>query len=173
MKSKLLLVYSWLIRTIFFFLPDIPIFMRFRGWCYGIGMRSCGKDFQVTHDAIIKDLQNISIGKHVFIGNMSFIMGSGTIQIEDEVMIAPHVVVISGNHTSQNGSFRYGKGDIGNILIKRGSWVAANCTIAKDSSLPENSVLAANSFLNVNFEIPNSIYAGVPATFKKRMNLND
>ena len=118
MKHKLLLVYSWFVRTALFFLPDIPFFMRFRGWFYGLGMARRGKDFQVTHDAVIKDLQGVSVGKHVFIGNHSVVMGSGTIEIEDEVQLAPHVILISGNHTSQNGSYRYGKGDVAISILE-------------------------------------------------------
>lgn len=169
MMHKFLLVYSWLIRALLYFFPDIPCVMRFRGWLYGLGMKKCGKDFQVTHDAVIKDLQNIKIGDNVFVGNHSIIMGSGMCIICNEVQIAPHCVIISGNHTSQNGSFRYGKGDVGEIYIGFGSWIAANSTIAKGARLPNNSVLAANSFLNKSFMTPDSIYGGVPAKFIKSL----
>lgn len=167
MKHRLLLIYSWFVRTILYFLPDIPLFMRFRGWLYGLGMKKRGRDFQVTHDAVIKDLQGISVGNHIFIGNHAVVMGSGTIEIEDEVQLAPHVILISGNHTSMNGSYRYGKGDIGHIHIGRGAWVAGNSTVQKDSALPANSVLSANSFLNKVFTEENSVYGGVPAKFLK------
>ena len=170
MKNKFLLIYSWFIRTMLFFLPDIPLFMRIRGWFYGLGMAKHGKDFQVTHDAVIKDLQGISVGKHVFIGNHSVVMGSGSIEIEDEVQLAPHVILISGNHTSLNGSYRYGKGDVGHIHIGKGAWVAGNATVQKDSALPANSVLSANSFLNKIFTEEDSVYGGVPAKFLKKIN---
>lgn len=143
--------------------------MRFRGWLYGLGMTKCGKDFQVTHDAIIKGLQHLVIGDNVFVGNHSIIIGCGMCIVCDQVQIAPHCVIICGNHTSQNGSYRYGKGDLGDIYIGYGSWIAANCTIAKGGKLPNNSVLAANSFLNKKFEISNSIYGGVPAKFIKTL----
>jgi len=170
MNDKLLLIYSWLVRTLLFFLPDVPFIMRFRGWLYGLGLAKCGKDFQVTHDAIVKDLQGIYVGNNCFIGNHSVLMGSGKIIIEDQVMLAPHVIIISGNHTSENGSYRYGKGDTGDIYIGRGSWIAGNSSIQKGSVLPANSVLSANSFLNKSFDLENSIYGGVPAKFIKQHN---
>ncbi len=169
MKNKLLLLYVWIIRSVLFFFPDIPIFMRFRGYLYGLFMKSCGRDLQVTHDAVIKDIAGISIGNHCFIGNGSVLMGSGTIEIEDEVMLAPHVIVISGNHVLENDSFRYGKGDRGHISIGRGSWVAGNCTIGRNSKLPAGSVLSANSFLNKEYTEEFSLYGGVPARFIKNL----
>lgn len=143
--------------------------MRFRGWLYGFAMKKRGRDFEVTHDAVIKDLWGISVGNHVFVGNHTIVMGSGTIEIEDEVQLAPHVIIISGNHTSENGSYRYGKGDSGHIHIGYGAWVAGNSTVQKDSTLPANSVLSANSFLNKNFTEENAIYGGVPAKFIKKL----
>lgn len=163
MKRKLLLLYCWLVRIALFFFPDVPIIMRLRGWLYGLGMKRCGRDFQVTHDAFIKDLQGISVGSHCFVGNTVVIMGSGEIIIEDEVMIAPHAIIISGNHTSIDESYRYGKADTGMIFIGRGSWVAGNTTITKGARLPQDSVLSANSFLNKPFDIPHAVYAGAPA----------
>lgn len=168
MKHRLLLIYSWFIRTSLFFLPDMPLVMRFRGWLYGLVMQQCGKDFWVTHDAILKDLEKIRVGDHVFIGNGAFVMGN--ITIEDEVQIAMHSVIVSSNHTSKNGSYRYGKSDLGLTCIRRGAWVAANCTIIKGGELPENSVLAANSCLTKKMEIPNAIYGGSPAKLLKSYN---
>ena len=167
MKHKFLLLYSWFVRTVLFFFPDIPFIMRFRGWLYGLGMKKCGKDFQVTHDAIIRSLQNICVGNNCFVGNGTIIMGGGTILIEDQVMLAPHVIVISGNHTSKNGSYRYEVGDCGTIRIEFGAWVAGNSVILKNSILPRNSVLVANSVLNKDFCVANSIYGGCPAKLIK------
>lgn len=167
MKHKFLLLYSWFVRTMLFFFPDIPVVMRFRGFLYGLGMKKCGKNFQVAHDVILKNLQWISMGCNCFIGNATIFLGKGEIIIEDQVMFAPHVIVISGNHTSYHGSYRYGSSSVGCICVKFGAWIAGNTTVLKGSILPRNSVLAANSVLNKSFEIENSIYGGVPAKFIK------
>src|SRR5690606_39130217 len=148
MKHKLLLLYTWLIRSLLFFLPDMPILMRFRGFLYGLGMKKCGKDFQVTHDVHMKVLEEITVGNHVFIGNATVILGGGGLDIEDCVLIAPHVVIVSGNHTFLDGSYRFGSSQLKKITIQKGAWVAANCTLTQGSILPEGSVLGANSLLN-------------------------
>ncbi len=172
MRNKFIILYCWFVRTLLFFFPDIPIFMRFRGWLYGLFMIRCGKDFQVTHDVVIKELNHIAIGKHCFIGNGSVVMGSGLIEIGDDVMIAPNVVVVSGNHTSVSQSYRRGKIDAGRVSIGNGSWVASNCTVAKGAVLPEDSVLAANSFLNKHYDVPHAIYGGSPARLIKERFLD-
>ncbi len=165
MKHKLLLLYSWFVHISLFWLPDMPLTMRLRGWLYGLGMKKCGRDLQVAYSAVIKDLENISIGNHVYIAPGTHIFGY--ITIEDEVQIAMNSVVVSNNHTSVNGSYRYGMADIGVTSIGRGAWVGANCTLLKGSHLPENSVLAANSCLTKGMDVPNAIYGGVPAKLLK------
>ena len=169
MKHKFLLLYTWLIRSLLFFLPDMPLLMRFRGFFYGLGMMKCGKDFQVTHDANVKVLEKISVGDHVFIGNSSVLLGGGGIEIEDYVLIAPHVVIVSGNHTFFNGTFRYGESQLGKITLKKGSWIAANSTVTQGAVLPEASVLGANSLLNKAFNQSNALYGGVPAKWIKQL----
>lgn len=170
MKNKFLLLYSWFVRTLLFFFPDIPQVSRIRGWLYGLGMKKCGKNLIVQHDAVIRDLQNLEFGSNIRIANHAFIMGSGTVRIGDNVIIGPHVVMVSGNHSLGNGSFRNGPSSSGVIEVRSGSWVAANCTLAKGAVLPDRSVLGANSMLNKGFEEPESIYAGVPAKFIKKLN---
>lgn len=169
MKHKLLLLWSWFVRTALFFLPDIPCVMRFRGWLYGWGMQRCGKNFQVTHDAVIKDLENISVGDHCFVGSHVMILGSGKINIEGEVQLAPHAVLISGDHSPVDGSYRFGRSIIGEINIGFGSWVAANCTITKGGGLPPSSVLAANSVLTKSYTTSRAIYGGIPAKLIKEI----
>ena len=163
MKNKLFLIYSWLVRSLFFFLPDIPFIMRFRGWLYGLPMIKCGKDFQVTHDARLTGLQWMAVGNHVFIGNLSIIFAHGMITLEDEVLIGPMCMLSGGNHTKSNGSYRYGQAKISSIRICAGSWIGANCTVIGGAVLPKGSVLGANSLLSRKCDISDSIYGGVPA----------
>ncbi len=170
MKHKLLLLYAWFVRSLLFFLPDMPVTMRFRGWLYGLGMKQHGRDIQITHDANIKTLDHMSLGSHIFIGNGTIFLGSGEIVIEDEVLIGPHCIIVSGNHTFGQSSYFYGKGVSGTIKICRGSWIAGNCTITKDSLLPARSILAAGSVLTKTFTEEDCIYGGLPAKLIKHIN---
>lgn len=167
MKHKLLILYCWLVRTFLIFMPDIPLIMRFRGWLYGLGMRKCGANFQVAHDVNIKCIDRMCVGNDCYIANGVIILGSGTIVLESEVQIGPRCVLASGNHISVNGSYLNRNGDTGQIYLCQGSWIAANCTLAKGAKLPRNSALGANSFLASNLKTPDSVYGGVPAKLLK------
>ncbi|MEW5846122.1 MAG: acyltransferase [Bacteroidota bacterium] len=172
MKHKLLLIYSWIIRTILFFLPDIPFFMRIRGSLYGLGMKQCGKNFQVAHSSILNSLECFMIGDNVYIANFCNLLGNGTIVIENNVIIGPGVIISAGNHVYENGSFRFSKSIPLDVTIMHGSWIAANCTIVGECIFPSESILAANSvFISIKEFKNKSLYAGVPAKLVKELNL--
>lgn len=148
-----------------FFLPDVPIIMRIRGWFYSLGMKNCGCDFQVAHDVKLITLESISIGSNCYIAYSSLLIANpyGEITIGNKVMIGPQCILVSDNHTSLNGSYRYGKCVEGRIVIEDGAWIGGHSTVLMNSKLPHNSCLGANSLLNKIHEIPNSIYLGTPA----------
>lgn len=170
MKHKVLLVYSWFVRTVLFFLPDFPLFMRFRGWLYGLGMKKCGKDFQVTHSAVLNTIDMIVVGDNVYIANFCSLIANGVIEIGDNVLFGPGVVVSSGNHKYVNGQ-SVKESDQKDVMIGKNSWVAANCTVVGGAMLPESSILAANSVLTSKLDetISGGLYGGTPAKFIKKL----
>lgn len=171
---KFLLIYSWLIRILLFLLPDFPLAMRFRGWLYSFGMKSCGKNFQVTHSAILNSLESLEIGDNVYIANFCNLIGTGNIIIGNEVILGPGVIISAGNHHFSNNSFRFASSTPLDIIIGDGSWIAANCTIVGRSIFPAESVLAANSvFIPSSTNSSSGIYAGNPAKFIKKLTVND
>ncbi len=136
--------------------------MRFRGGLYALMMQKCGKNFQVTSSVIINSLARLQVGDHVYIAHNSVIMGTNII-IENEVLIGPNCVISSSNHTLSSSSFRFGPLKEKGVLLKQGSWVAANCSVVGGSELPEKSILAAGSVLTQKFTEAEMVYGGVPA----------
>jgi acetyltransferase-like isoleucine patch superfamily enzyme len=163
MKHKFCLLYSWFVRTILIVAPDVPIIMRFRGWLYSIVMKECGRDFQVSSTTIIKNLENFSCGKNVYLAPFVVVNAVGLISLKNEVMIGFGSALISGNHTMINGSFRYGASSIKSIEIGTGAWIGANCTLVAGAVLPDSSLLAANSVYSKTDQDAFSIFGGVPA----------
>lgn len=144
--------------------------MRFRGWLYSVGIHKCANDFQVSANVIIKNLENLEIGNNVYIAPNVVINAIDTITLNDQVMVGFNSVLVSGNHTMIDGSFRYGTSCLKPIVIGKGSWVSANCTLTAGSQLPPSSLLAANSVLGKSFTEGFSIYGGVPARKIKDLN---
>ena len=175
MKLKFLLLYSWFIRTLLFFLPEVEPIMRFRGFLYGLGMKECGKNFRVTSDAIMNPLQSMVVGENVFIGNGTFIVAGDSLTIGSNVLIGPRNIIVAGNHTYENGSY-YGKPRREPIVIGDGSWICANCTITAGTIIPSRSIVAPNStFGKKSIGEPDCLYAAnsIARQIKKLPNKNN
>lgn len=167
MKHKLLLLYSWFVRTLLIWLPDVPFIMRFRGWLYGLGMKSCGKNFQVAQNVIINGLEGLSVGDNTFINNNCTILSTYGVSFGPEVIVGPGCVFSANNHLPKGNSFRYGGRETAPISIGKGSWIAANCTILLGSNIPNYSLVAAGAvFLEKSSaECKDSgyVWGGIPA----------
>lgn len=175
MKHKLLLLYTWFVRTILYFWPDIPFIMRFRGWLYGLGMTKCGRNFQVTHNVVINTLPSFIVGDNVRLGIFSRLNGSasGTCEIENDVIIGQGTMIACGNHEFNGKNFRdIKKPSIKTkIIIGHGSWIGANCTITAGSIIPPCSIIAAQSCVTKKMDyVEYGIFGGVPAKFIKKID---
>ena len=169
MKHKFLLIYSWLVRSFLFFFPDIPVFMRFRGWLYGLGMKNCGNNFQVTHSVFLNSIDRMVVGDNVYIANFCSLIANGIIELGDNVLLGPGVTVSSGNHRYENGCLLK-ESNQKDIKIGHDCWLASNSTIVAGSYLPNSCILAANSVLTNKLDVleDECIYGGIPARFIKK-----
>jgi maltose O-acetyltransferase len=61
--------------------------MRFRGFLYGIAMKRCGVNLQVSSSVIFKNLENCSFGRDVYLAPNVVINAIAKIKLEDEVMV--------------------------------------------------------------------------------------
>lgn len=162
-KLKLSILYSWAIRTLTYFLPNHPLFMRFRGFMYSIMMKECGNNFQVASTVIFNSLSGIKIGSNVYVAPNNVFIGTN-IHIKNNVILGPGSVYSGGNHQFDGYSFRkLPSRSLGPLIIEEGSWVAANCTVTSGSLLPRHSILAAGAVLNKVMIEEKSVYGGIPA----------
>jgi acetyltransferase-like isoleucine patch superfamily enzyme len=148
------------------FLPEIRHTMYFRGLLIKCCLKSCGKNLQIARDVRIGGISNLSVGNDVFLSAGSWLLTNCDVTIEDEVMLGPYSVVIAGDHTRKNGSFRFGEAIRAPILLKRGCWIGAHSVVLKGVTVGEGSCLAAGSVATKN--IPDNVIAGgVPAVVIK------
>lgn len=111
--------------------------------------------------------KNTTIGKNVFINFDCVFLDLGGITIEDNVMIAPKVSLLSEGHpieAKERGSLVPKA-----IHIKKNVWIGANATILPGVTIGENSVVAAGAI--VSKDVPdNVIVGGIPAKIIKTLN---
>lgn len=106
--------------------------------------------------------KNITIGKNVFINHNFNTMARGGIIIEDNVMIALGVTLLTANHDLYDHQILRCKP----IHIKRNAWIGANVNIMPGVTIGENAVVAAGAIVTKDVE-PNTVVGGNPAKFIK------
>lgn len=109
---------------------------------------------------------NLTIGKRVFINFGCTILDLGTVQIDDDGLIAPGVKLLSEGHPVAPNERKVLT--TGKIHIKKNVWIGANATILQGVTIGENSVIAAGAV--VSKDIPANVVAGgIPAKVLKQL----
>lgn len=104
--------------------------------------------------------KHTKIGKNVFINFDCTFLDLGGITIEDNVLIAPKVSLLSEGHPilpEERHSLT-----VGHIHIKKNAWIGANAIILQGVTIGENAVVASGAV--VSKDVPdNTIVGGIPA----------
>ncbi|WP_316752976.1 DapH/DapD/GlmU-related protein [Pedobacter gandavensis] len=104
--------------------------------------------------------KHTKIGKNVFINFDCVFLDLGGITIDDGVLIAPKVSLLSEGHpiNPEDRSSLV----VGHVHIKKNAWIGANATILPGVTIGENAVVAAGAV--VSKDVPdNTIVGGIPA----------
>lgn len=108
--------------------------------------------------------KHTKIGKNVFINFDCVFLDLGGITIEDNVLIAPKVSLLSEGHPISPDE-RHSLVPKP-IHIKKNAWIGANATILQGVTIGRNSVVASGSV--VSKDVPdNVIVGGIPAKIIK------
>ena len=106
----------------------------------------------------------IEIGKHVFINSNFICMSHGYVAIEDGVMIAPRVTLLTANHDLYNRRILKCKP----IRICKNAWIGAGAIILAGVTIGENAVVAAGAVVTKDVA-PNTVVGGNPAKVIKTL----
>jgi len=139
----------------------------------GIGFRyrnpskiTIGSNVKIGRDVVFtSELKEgfINIEDNVTIARNCKIDFSGGITLKKGTLLSENVVIQTHDHGLDPRNEPEGK----KLLIQENVWVGLNTTILYNTNLiGENSVIAAGSLVTKQVD-PNSIYAGIPAKFKK------
>jgi acetyltransferase-like isoleucine patch superfamily enzyme len=105
------------------------------------------------------DMPNkVSIGKNILIGNSFNCDAMGGVIIEDGVMIAHQVSLLTVDHDLANHRILV----CSPIHIKKNAWIGAKATILQGITIGENAVVAAGAVVTKDVA-DNEIVGGIPA----------
>src|SRR5918993_1432410 len=110
--------------------------------------------------------RNTKIGKNVFINFDCTFLDLGGITIDDQVMLAPKVSLLSEGHPvapNDRQTLTPGK-----IHIKKNAWIGAHAPILQGVTVGENAIVAAGAV--VSKDVPaNTVVGGIPAKHIKNI----
>ena len=147
--------------------PNSVTFYRLRGMLARPFFGSCGENLRINRNIEFLNASSISIGKNVYIAVGCVFLAIDDIDIGDEVMFGPYVVVTSGKHTKAHGSYRFGPEEKEPVKIGSGTWIGANTTVAAGATIGIGCVIGCNAAVTRGTIPDNAFAAGVPATVKK------
>jgi acetyltransferase-like isoleucine patch superfamily enzyme len=148
-------------------LPELRPFLRLRGFLMRPAFKTCGRNLQVSRHVTVNFTSRLEIGSDVFLATGCWLHARGGIVLEDEVQLGPYSVLVSGDHTRIDGSYRYGASDLGPIRVRQGAWIAAHATVTKGVVVGRGALLAANSVATRDIP-PFTMAGGVPARAIRR-----
>lgn len=113
---------------------------------------------------------HVRIGARAFIGHDVLISGGDAeVSIQEDVDIAPRVVIVSGTHEIDlDGPRIAGRGLSRPIVIENGAWIGAGSIILGGVRIGHHSIVAAGSVVGRNVP-PYTLAAGVPSTVRKAL----
>ena len=156
----------WLVLFITNWMPDNRITIRFRGLLASFFVKKCGKNFTIASNVLINNPQGLEIGNDVYIARGCWLNSMAGLRIEDEVVLAPYVVISTTQHVFKNNSVRFGGSIAKPVLIGKGSWLASHVSVKCGVEIGKGNLIASNA--SVVKSTPDfKILGGVPAKVLK------
>ena len=112
------------------------------------------EDSSILPPMMIDRANCINIGKNVFINHSLTTVAVGGIIIDDNVMIAPGVTIITANHDYKERSILH----CNTVHIKCNAWIGAKAILMPGVTIGENAVVAAGAV--VTKDVPNNTVVG-------------
>lgn len=163
-------LYINILRLIFSLLPKSRYF-RLKNIILKITGIDVAQNARIFSTVQIFGPKTIQIGNDTFIGHEVLITGSvdSEVFIGDNVDIAPRVIIGTGTHLIDlGGDHIAGQGLGKSIFIKDGAWIGMGSIILPGVTIGKKAIVAAGSVVTQSVD-DNTLVAGNPATFKKRL----
>lgn len=128
-------------------------------------INNIGENSRITTPFAGAAFDRIKIGNNVFINSNCLAMARGGITIDDDVMIAGNVQLLSNNHDEYERQILTCE----EIIIKKGAWIGAGATILPGWSIGKYAIVGAGSI--VTKDVPDyAVVVGAPAKIIKTLD---
>ncbi|MDE7079178.1 MAG: sugar O-acetyltransferase [Clostridia bacterium] len=107
----------------------------------------------------------VKVGKNVFVNNDFICMARGGVEIEDDVMIAPRVSVLTANHDLHDHHVLL----CSPVHICKNAWIGSGAIILPGVTIGENAIVAAGAVVTKDVA-PNTVVGGNPAKLIKNID---
>lgn len=124
-----------------------------------------GENSQIMAPIAGAAFDRIKIGDNVFINSNSLLMARGGITIEDDVMMAANVQLLSNNHDEYDRQVLTCKP----IHIKKGAWIGAGASILPGVTIGEYAIVGAGAIVTKDVG-DYEVAVGVPAKVVKTLD---
>lgn len=130
-----------------------------------------GHKVRIYSSVKIRGNGELEIGNDVHIGGDCLLaaVSPAKITIKSEVDIAPSVMILTGTHKTELREGHMGGRCIAkSVSIGNGCWLCAGSIILPGVAVADKTVIGAGSVLTKSVDEQGCLFAGLPATMKKR-----
>jgi maltose O-acetyltransferase len=106
--------------------------------------------------------KDLRIGRETFLNRGCFFEGAGRIEIGEDCLLGPEVMILTSNHALDDGGSISAVADYKPVVIGDRCWIGARATILPGVTIGDGAVIAAGAVVNADCAA-DSIYGGVPA----------
>jgi len=165
---------NYLMELIFALLPSDSLSNSIKRWMLIVRGSLVGNRPKFGRRLWIDDYTKLVIGNNVFFNYDCILQATGGIQIDDDVLLAPGVTILSANHDiAKETLMRTGPAICKKVHVKTGAWLGGRCIITPGVTIGQGSVIAAGAVV-VKDVAPYTVVGGNPAHFiKNRPHTNN
>jgi maltose O-acetyltransferase len=144
-------------------LPPDPLSNAFKRQLLMWRGAKVGRNPKFFRNLWIDGYHGLTIGDFVFINYGCMLQATGTIRIDDYVLLGPGVTILSANHDTSRDKLMRTSGAVPKpVHIEAEAWLGARCIITPGVTVGRGAIVAAGAVVTKNIE-PYMIVGGVPA----------
>lgn len=132
--------------------------------CFGDGVSIYAQTRLVLGDVVADPSVGIHIGARTIVNVGGYLSGEGGLEIGEDVLIGPHVKLLSAGHAIDEGDVVIARNRItrARIVVEDGAWIGAGAIILEGVTIGRGAVVAAGAL--VRQDVPaGMVAAGMPA----------